>query len=148
MKDDLQQTPAEIRHHRTVLAMSCAAILLAFAMEVRPHGRVALRAFPEHPFPHTCMSRSLFDTGCPGCGLTRSFIYLAEGDWTASVRAHACGWLLALTVLLQLPYRTMALLCPGRLPFGRRLPTLIGYSLICVLIGAWLVRVLADSKHG
>ena len=54
--------------------------------------------------PCACPARR-FGVSCPGCGLRRSFIYLAHGDWDASWQSHRLGWLLAAMVALQIPYR-------------------------------------------
>jgi hypothetical protein len=52
------------------------------------------------------------------------------------------GWLLALAVVLQIPYRLIALRGPNRLPLGRRIPEICGYVLIAALIGNWTLRLL------
>lgn len=61
------------------------------------------------PFPHTCMSRRLFDMDCPGCGLTRSTIKTLQGQWMAGFKRHHWGWLAALVLVLQIPYRILSL---------------------------------------
>lgn len=61
------------------------------------------------PFPHTCMSRRLFDIDCPGCGLTRSTIKTLQGQWMAGFKRHHWGWLAALVLILQIPYRILSL---------------------------------------
>ena len=79
-----------IRRHREVLAVAFIVAVLAFVLVEVPGGRVAFRGLREYPLPPSCVSRSLFGLNCPGCGLTRSIIHLAEGDWSASWRAT--GW--------------------------------------------------------
>lgn len=61
------------------------------------------------PFPHACMSRRLFDIDCPGCGLTRSTIKTFQGHWMAGFKRHHWGWLAALVLILQIPYRILSL---------------------------------------
>jgi hypothetical protein len=89
--------------------LTLAGLVVLLALEVRPDQRVAFRGLPQYPLPETCFSRAWFRVKCPGCGLTRSLIYLAQADWDASLRVHRLGWLLAVAVLLQFPYRTLAL---------------------------------------
>ncbi len=88
-----------------MLVISLAVVVLSCALRVQPDGEhVAFAAAPSLVLPGSCVSREFFHVDCPGCGLTRSFILLARGDVAGSVRVHRVGWVLALAVLLQLPY--------------------------------------------
>ena len=136
---------ASVRRHREVLAVACVVCTLAFAMTVRPDGRVAVRGFPQYPLPPSCASRSLLGLKCPGCGLTRALIHAAEGDWRASWRDHRLGGLLAAVIALQIPYRLLALRRPDRPVIAPRWQALLGYALIVLLIGNWLVDVVAGQ---
>jgi hypothetical protein len=89
------------------------------------------------------LSQSLFHVSCPGCGLTRSFVYLAQGDLQSSLRMHRIGWLMALAVLLQIPYRIASLAMPGREVLGVVFPTIFGQVLITLLIGNWIFNLVA-----
>lgn len=45
-------------------------------------------------FPETCAYRRRFGRPCLGCGLTRSVLLAARGEWHASLAAHPVGvWL-------------------------------------------------------
>jgi hypothetical protein len=131
------------RRHREMLVVTCLIILLAFLLEVRPDQRVHLAGLPGLPLPPSCASREWFGMPCPGCGLTRSFIHLAQGDWSASLRDHRLGWLLGAAVLIQLPYRLVALRGRRPEPLGSWLPRLFGYLLIVLLIGNWAWEMAA-----
>jgi hypothetical protein len=67
-----------------------------------------------------------------------SLVYLAHGDWEASCRMHRIGWLMALAVLLQFPYRIVALRRADRQFLGHWFPTAVGFTLIVLLVGNWL----------
>jgi hypothetical protein len=131
-----------------MLLLAVGVVVLSFALEVRPDQRVALHRLSEYPMPETCRSRALFGVKCPGCGLTRSFIYLAQGDWNASLAVHRLGWLLALAVLLQFPYRLWALRAGD--PSAARLNACrwFGYFLIAALVGNWLWDLLSPAASG
>ncbi len=133
-RDRLHRT----KHHRTMLWMSAAVVILAFALKNSENSRVAFRWLPNYPLPHSCISRSWFGLECAGCGLTRSFIYFAEGDLPASFQVHRVGWLLAIAVLLQFPYRILALKRQQALPLGTTAPRVFGWSLIILLLVNWL----------
>jgi hypothetical protein len=135
--------PDPLAHrHREVLAVAGVVCALALAMTVRPDGRVALRGFPQYPLPPSCASRSLLGLKCPGCGLTRAVIHLAEGDWRASWRDHRLGGLLTAVIAFQIPYRLLALRRSDRPVIPPRWPALLAYALIVLLIGNWLVDMV------
>ena len=104
--------------------------LLAFLLHELPDGRVAVRGLPQFPLPQTCASRAWLGLRCPGCGLTRSIIHLAEGDWQASWRDHRLGGLLAVVIAASDPL-------PAARPSPAR-PTLVVDTL------AGRVRICSD----
>jgi hypothetical protein len=134
--------PACLGRHREMLGAAILAVTIALLLEVRPDERVALRALPDYPLPHVCATRAWLDLDCPGCGLTRSMIHLARGDWDAATRAHRLGPLIAAALLVQIPYRLYGL--QRRLPerLGQLVPRLLGSVLIAALIGNWLYNQL------
>jgi hypothetical protein len=133
---------ARRRHDITMLLMAVAVIAGAFSLRVRNDGRVALWCLPDWPLPHSCASRAVFGTSCAGCGLTRSCIYLAQGDLGASWRTHRLGWLMAAAIVCQIPYRAAVLRRSGGRPLGIWFPRAFGYILIVLLIGNWIAGLL------
>lgn len=136
--------PANVsrRRHREVLFWSALALTLAPLLAVLPEGRVGLRLLPGLVLPPSCPSREFFGLDCPACGLTRSFVYLAEGNWTASLGCHRLGWLLMGIAALQIPYRLHMLYGSGRFALSRRAAGLISTSLISLLILNWAAGLL------
>ena len=57
---------------------------------------------PEHieDGPVICPFRALTGLPCPGCGLTRSWVYAAHGWWQESFASNAFGLLLVAAVLV------------------------------------------------
>jgi hypothetical protein len=131
------------RRHREMLVAATAVVVLAFLLEVHSDQRVAFSVLPSCPLPATCLSRSLLHIECPGCGLTRSFIYLAHGDWRASWNVHRVGWFLALAVVLQIPYRLAALRSHSGLPLGTTAPKFFGTLLVVLLLVNWLINLIS-----
>jgi len=133
-------SPALRSRHRSMLWLSAAVLLLAFLFEVHPDQRIALRFLPRFPLPASCMSRAWFGVDCPGCGLTRSIVHLAHGDWQGSLAMHRLGWLIGLLVVLQFPYRLAALAHDEDYPLGRRTCQWVASGLIFLLIANWLLK--------
>jgi hypothetical protein len=122
-----------------MLALACGILVLSLLLEVRSDDHAALVFLPNWPIPSSCPSQVIFGVDCPGCGLTRSFILMAHGDWHRAFSKHRVGWLLALAVVLQIPYRLTALWGRNRQPLGKRFPEIFGLVLIVALIGNWLL---------
>jgi hypothetical protein len=140
-EDDIVDPPtcADLRgRHWLMLIVACAVVVLSFALQVVPGGRVALAIAPEHPLPESCMSWRVLGLRCPGCGLTRSFVFLAHGDVASSLAVHRVGWVLALAVLLQFPYRLAGLIWPERELLTARFRAIFSAALIVLLIGNWV----------
>ncbi len=132
----------QVRRHREVLAASLVVLAVAFALVEVPGGRVAVRGLTRYPLPHTCMSRMLFGLNCPGCGLTRSFVHLAEGEWAAAWRCHRLGGLMAAVLIFQVPYRLLALRRPEHPLIPARWQGRLGLALVALLIVNWLADVV------
>jgi hypothetical protein len=130
-------------HHWVMLSLAVIVIVLAFLLQTKGRERVAVQGVL---LPPTCVSRTVFGINCPGCGLTRSFIHLAHGDWHSAWQMHRLGWLLALATMAQVPYRVAALRWPARRPLGEFFPMIFGYLLIGLLLCNWLLeRVMSAA---
>ena len=139
--DELRFRAQRRERHWTMLVVASAIIVLAVAFQVRQDQRIELRLCPGYPLPETCTTRILFHQECPGCGLTRSFVHLAHGDWARSLKTHRVGWLLAVAVLAQFPYRLISL----RNPMQTAAPAWsrwFGWLLIFALLGNWFYNVV------
>jgi hypothetical protein len=131
------------QRHREMLAIACVVIAASFLLRVHAGDQVHLAGASELVLPPLCLSRAWFGVSCPGCGLTRSFIYLAQGDWQASWSTHHLGWLLASLVLLQIPYRIHGLCRPRTALLSFKMRHWIALVLIGLLIGNWLVGMVS-----
>lgn len=98
--------------HLQVLVLSVVIVALAMLLQVRADQRVYVTGLSSFPIPESCGMQIMFGQSCPGCGLTRSFIHLAHGDWQRSFAVHRIGWIVALLVAFQIPYRLLALYHP------------------------------------
>jgi len=133
---------AEKRRHLLFLGVAGFVLAMALALEVRPDERVNFRGLTSWPLPHACYSRAILGFPCPGCGLTRSFIYLARAEWQQAWREHRLGWLVASLVAFQFPYRAWALCRGGRSSFSPRLTTTCAVVLMMLLVANWGLQLL------
>ena len=87
------------RRDRDMLFMSTFVLVTSFLLTIRPDGRVILRGLPAFPVPDICFTRAILHIDCPACGLTRSFISLAQGNIIQSLHYNRCGIVLRLSQL-------------------------------------------------
>ena len=139
----MTSTPDSLRpirdNHRLILAVSVAVLVLSFVMGFNANNRLTLPGLAGAPLPPLCASRAMFGVRCPGCGLTRSFVSLAAGDWEGAWKFHRLGWLVALGVAAQIPYRIWGLVHPTGLPLGDRWPHRLMLGLFALLVLNWMV---------
>lgn len=100
---------------RSVLAIAVAVLVLSFAL--RP-GADAVSVL-GWDVPVLCTFRRLTGVPCPGCGLTRSFVFLAHGQLLDALRANPLGPVAFALTAAQVPYRLRRLWrLRGRRPAG------------------------------
>ena len=90
----------------TIILFVCMAIIAAariFRIDV-----LGLYFFGLE-WPMHCLLNSIFGVKCAFCGMTRSFIALANGDLTAAVQYHFLGPVFFAFTVFQIPYRIWAL---------------------------------------
>ncbi|MDQ6526443.1 DUF2752 domain-containing protein [Nocardioides sp. LHD-245] len=98
---------------------------------------VSLFLSPEHieDGPIICPFRRLTGLPCPGCGLTRSWVYLTHGWWRESFLAHPFGPLFA-TVMVALA--VVAVRARVRRSATPSLDRLVRHPVAVVVLAAWL----------
>ncbi|MDB5347954.1 MAG: hypothetical protein JWP89_6331 [Schlesneria sp.] len=132
--------------HRQVLTTSIVIIVLAMVLQVRSDQRVFVSGVAAVPVPETCGMQIMFGRPCPGCGLTRSFIHLAHGDWRSSLAIHRIGWLIALLVVCQIPYRLLALWRP-ELTVAPLWVWIIGAIVVIALSVNWIYNLVQEFSR-
>lgn len=138
-------SPRGWRRHREVLVVAAIVVVLAFALEVLPDQRVAFRGFERYPLPPTCRSREWFGISCPGCGLTRSIVHLAHGNWQSSLSVHRLGWLMAAIIVFQIPYRALALRRADTPIFSPRTEIVLSLCIIALLLANWFYNLATST---
>lgn len=67
-------------------------------------GFAGLAALYAAPLPHSpefsiCLFRRITGISCPGCGMTRAFAAMAQGEWRSAVAFHPLAPIVALEFL-------------------------------------------------
>lgn len=78
-------------------------VLLAASLLSHGTGRQVLVPWFEIPVPESCMTRLQFGVDCPGCGLTRSFIHILNGDISTAWRLNWVSLPIFVVVACQIP---------------------------------------------
>jgi hypothetical protein len=129
--------------HWTMLIVSLFVLAMSFALSIQETTQGGSVRWGGVKFPPLCGSRVWLGVECPGCGLTRSFIAIAAGDFRESLRFHRVGWLLWLAVVLQIPFRIYSLWEMRTSVTERRWPSWFGHLLIAALIGNWMLKTVS-----
>ena len=141
-EDSIRLPPRSLNNQWWFILASVGVFAMASLLTVLPSGeQVAFKGFEHKPLPESCFLRSQFSLGCAGCGLTRSTIFLTHGNWQASVDAHPLGWLIALTIAGQIPYRFWILSSGNRYPIGRTPPWILMAVVAFLLMANWLIQI-------
>lgn len=130
-----------------VILVACSSILLA-ALLLRP-------ADATEPFlriggialPSFCVMKQASGLPCPGCGLTRSVVSAAHGEWWGSFSHHRLGIALliylALQSMLRLAWLGLPAFRPGIARYCRVLDLAI-IPLLVLLVINWLPTLLGE----
>lgn len=150
MSDEVASPDAgtiSFRAHRDVFVMCAAMLLLAVVLRVDGQGGVRLPYGAGPPLPGICLTRNVLHTDCPGCGMTRSFVAMADGQVARAYSLHRVGPILFIYVLLQVPLRAYALITGKQGPLAvlsrYSAPTI--WAFIIALLVNWGYNVLTGA---
>ncbi len=131
-------------YHTVILVVCTGVLILSLLLNVRDERHVLVPLLGT-PLPELCMTKRLFGQGCPGCGMTRSFISLGHGDVRAALHYNPAAPLLFAILAFQIPLRLVQLVRIRRglaeLRFGW-LPQALFAVLGVLMIGQWILRQL------
>jgi hypothetical protein len=131
--------------HIVILAL-CAALLGAAALlAIVSSSTDQELVVRQWRLPSVCGFRNLTGLPCPSCGLTRSWVAIAEGNLGTGLAAHRLGWMTMLYVALQ-ALRHAAWLAANRWRHaveaaGRWLDRGLGFVLLALVVD-WIIRLI------
>lgn len=99
--------------------------------------------------PSACLSHEIFNSPCPGCGLTRSFILITHGQIRKSCKLHRLGLLVYLFFILLAGYRIYCLRHPGKElhPVVAELQFILPFTLLCLLLINWCIGICINGGN-
>jgi hypothetical protein len=121
-----------LEHHANVLLSTALIVLVVL------NGRLLTAV---ESLPHWCLFKTALGIPCPGCGMTRSLSFLANGAVVSSWQLQPCGVLLAAVVLLQSITRVALLLGWATEKAANELIRNLGNWFIVALLMWWLFKL-------
>ena len=112
----------------TDVLAAAGVVALGASFVLSPHG--------IEDGPVICPFRRLTGLPCPGCGLTRSWVYAAHGWWKESFLAHPFGLVAAAAVITMIVLTVRARVFRKAAPRG--LDSLVRNPLVIGFVALWL----------
>lgn len=144
-----RRIPQDRSSHLTYLVLFLVFLGAPFLIQLQPANAKPLTLF-GHALPGACFSREIFHVNCPGCGMTRSFVAFAHGEFAQSWGYHRLGILLYLFFALRLPVHAWLLYRPrtAENPGLEKAYNLSAWIMIGLLLVNWVAGVFAGSNGG
>jgi hypothetical protein len=137
----------DVRRQLNAMLLCAVIVLLSVILRVDERGSVLMPYTEDPPLPGSCVMRGVFGVDCPTCGLTRSFIALADGEFARAFAFHRLGPLLFIYVLLQVPLRAYAIV-RGKamlLELQSRYTLPLIWAFLIALVVNWVYNLLTGS---
>jgi hypothetical protein len=131
--------------HHLFQAILFAAILIAAWFSSVQSGHISIFGYT---IPSLCMFKNITTLDCPGCGITRSFVFAFHGKWYESYIMHFWGIPLALFLVFQVGYRFWRASGGSPLKFN---PTFTRWFRIFVVLSIllpWLGKIVITLLSG
>ena len=128
--------------HGVFGSIALAIIVMSFLMQCDGGSRVYLPGMTT-PMPETCSTKMMLGMNCPGCGLTRGFIAISDGDPARAWYFNPASWAVYAFVAIQIPWhawqasRVMRGSGPVESNWFYLAPVLVGIA----ILAQWLWRL-------
>ncbi|MBN1289040.1 MAG: DUF2752 domain-containing protein [Actinobacteria bacterium] len=125
-----------LRHEGSLLLLVMIVLVLSFALPyLKSHG-----AWVSIP----CWFHKITGIPCLACGLTRSFVLTAHGQWSSALEMHLLGPALFFLTWAFGAYLVTVLSsgCRVKLNFSNKVRGAVTLSVIAILTTAWIIKIL------
>jgi len=130
--------------HWFVLGIS-GSVLVMSALLAMPDMRTV--AVGGVPLPEICTVKRLTGVPCPGCGMTRSFICISQGEWVRAWRLNPASFLMYFLIAAQIPYRLWQLwrVYRGQLPVAEGWFGYYFMAIAAAMFLQWVFKILTGT---
>ena len=134
----------EIIYHALLVACAATIILLSSLLHVSTDGRVVSPFLGNASLPGMCVSHEYLGIPCPGCGMTRCFVSIANSQWRQAWQFNAGGVLLFAVVLVQIPFGVwqMVRILAGKPALRLGHASWLVYVLLAVIFVQWGAKLV------
>lgn len=116
------------------LAVCAGLVIASFVFDIDKLG-IYLFGFK---WPMTCFLHRVFGIKCALCGMSRSFVSMAHGNFANAFEFHHLGPVVFAYVVLQIPYRIWAIVrFPGKTRVLTRIMAAGGILLLLAIFINW-----------
>jgi hypothetical protein len=138
------QRKSHVGYQWFMLLGAMAVLAAAALLRLEPGGKVEMPG--AGGLPALCMWKSTVGINCPGCGLTRAFVAIAHGQWTAAWKFNGASPFIFALVVYQVPFRIVQI---WRMRGGKRefahspmLIALLAWGAVAALLAQWAWRMM------
>lgn len=135
--------------HLTYVILFAMLILLPFLFSFQK-GEVNKVTFFKFKIPSPCITKNVFKRDCPGCGLTRSFVKIAQGEFREAFRFNRISILLYIFFISAMAFHAYCLYkLPNPIPekLGRT-KRIFSNLMIFFILANWLLGFYLGSNGG
>jgi Protein of unknown function (DUF2752) len=127
---------SRLKNEGSLLAVCVAVLVVSFAIPTLKSRHVWINV--------PCLLYTVTGVPCLFCGLTRSFIYTAHGNFSAAFNMHLLGPVLFFSVAICGVYLASSLASGYRLRWELtpRARKICFYSVLGVFIVAWIIKLI------
>jgi hypothetical protein len=144
-----EKLPHDKNHHITYLAIIGTILILPFFFTFQSNNKSNI-SFLNLNLPPLCLSKSMFDAECPGCGMTRSFVKIASFKLIDAFNFNRVSIPLFIYFIYAFMYHAYCLRIldkeiPKKLAYSNRI---LANVILALLIVNWFLGLFIGSNGG
>lgn len=144
-----EKLPHDKKSHITYLCIIGALLILPFFLTFHINTKSNL-SFLNINLPPLCLTKSLFNTDCPGCGMTRSFVKIASFNFVDAFNFNRASIPLFIYFIYALAYhayclRKLNIEIPKKLANTNKI---LANLVLAILIINWVFGLIIGSNGG
>jgi hypothetical protein len=134
-----------VSHHLFQAILFSAILLAAWFSSVQSNQHIVISGYT---IPSLCMFKNITTLDCPGCGITRSFVFAVHGRLYESYIMHFWGIPLAAFLLFQIGYRFWRASGGSPLKFNPTFTRRFRFFVVLSVLLPWLGKTIITLLSG